>query len=115
MTLEHLLTMTAVFYCDPDGPASADEDRIAEQDSIRDWYRYTLDVPLASARGQEIFYCSAEPNLAAGMLARVANEHLPAMFERLIARPPRMRDYHLFLTPTGELLANDVRFCCEAR
>ena len=102
MTLEHLLTMTAGFNCDPDDPSSADEDQIADQDSIVDWYRHTLNVALVAAPGEKIFYCSAEPNVAAGMLAKVANQHLPELFERLIARPLRMRDYHLELTPSGE-------------
>lgn len=102
MTLEHLLTMTAGFNCDPDDPASADEDQIASQDSVQDWYRYTLNVRLISAPGEKIFYCSAEPNLAGGMLAKVAHEPLAELFERLIARPLHMRTYHLFLNPLGE-------------
>ena len=101
MTLEHLLTMTAGFNCDPDDTTSADED-VMDERGIQDWYRHTLDVPLISAPGEKIFYCSAEPNLAAGMLAKVAHEHLPELFERLVARPLRMRDYHLWLTPLGE-------------
>ena len=101
MTLEHLLTMTAGFNCDPDDPNSADEDQISDR-GVVDWYRYTLDVPLISAPGEKVFYCSAEPNLAAGMLAKVAHEHLPEMFERLVARPLHMGNYHLWLTPLGE-------------
>jgi CubicO group peptidase (beta-lactamase class C family) len=102
MTLEHLLTMTAGFNCDEDDPTSADEDQIAQQDSIRDWYRHTLNVRLISRPGEKIFYCSAEPNLAAGMLAKVAQEHLPELFARLIARPLGMHDYYIGLTPLGE-------------
>lgn len=102
MTLEHLLTMTAGFNCDPNDPTSADEDQIANQDSITDWYHHTLDVPLVSAPGERIFYCSAEPNVAGGMLAKVAREPQAVLFERLIARPLRMRTYHLWLNPSGE-------------
>ena len=58
--------------------------------------------PSISAPGEKVFYCSAEPNLAAGMLAKVAHEHLPEMFERLVARPLHMGNYHLWLTPLGE-------------
>ena len=102
MTLEHLLTMTAGFNCDPNDPTSADEDQIAEQDSITDWYRHTLNVRLVSAPGEKIFYCSAEPNVAGGMLAKVAGEPLAVLFERLVARPLQMRTYHLWLNPSGE-------------
>jgi CubicO group peptidase (beta-lactamase class C family) len=56
---------------------------------------------MAYEPGAQIVYCSAEANLAAGMLERVAGEPLPEMFERLVARPLHMGRYHLFLTPTG--------------
>jgi beta-lactamase family protein len=68
MTLEHLITMTAGFNCDPDDSTSADEDQM-NQRGIEDWYHYTMNVPLVSAPGEKIFYCSTEPNLAGGMLA----------------------------------------------
>jgi len=55
----------------------------------------------ALAPGEQIVYCSAEPNLAAGMLERIAGEPLQELFDRLVGRPLRMGPYHLFLTPTG--------------
>lgn len=96
MTLEHLLTMTAGFNCDPNDTTSADED-VMDNRGIVDWYRYTLDVPLVSPPGEKIFYCSTEPNLAGGMLARVAHESQLSLFERLLARPLGLRNYYLFL------------------
>ena len=96
MTLEHLLTMTAGFNCDPNDTTSADED-VMEDRGVADWYGYTLNVPLISAPGEKIFYCSTEPNLAGGMLARVAHESQVSLFERLLARPLRVRNYSLFL------------------
>jgi len=67
-----------------------------------DWYRYTLNVPMLTAPGDTIVYCSIEPNLAGGMLRKIAREPLPEMFYRLVARPLQMRTYHLMLSPTGE-------------
>jgi CubicO group peptidase (beta-lactamase class C family) len=97
MTLEHLLTMTAGFNCDPNDTTSADEDAM-ENRGVTDWYGYTLDdVPLISAPGERIFYCSTEPNLAGGMLARVAHQSQLALFDRLLARPLGLRHYYLFL------------------
>ncbi len=96
MTLEHLLTMTAGFNCDPNDTTSADED-VMEDRGVQDWYGYTLNVPLISAPGEKIFYCSTEPNLAGGMLAKVAHESQLSLFERLLARPLRLRNYYLFL------------------
>lgn len=96
MTLEHLLTMTAGFNCDPNDTTSADEDVMANR-GIEAWYSYTLNVPLISTPGEKIYYCSTEPHLAGGMLARVAREPQIALFERLLARPLRMRNYYLGL------------------
>ena len=102
MTLEHLLSMTAGFDCDENNPdAPGQEGRMQSQTGQPDWYRFTMDVPLVSAPGERIVYCSPEPNLAAGMLERIAGEPLPEMFERLVARPLQMGPYHLQLTPTG--------------
>ena len=104
MTLEHLISMTAGYACDPSGeaPRTADEDVMQSQEQESNWYRYALNVPLESAPGEKLFYCSAEPNLAGGMLEKIAGEPLPELFDRLIARPLRMGTYHLLLQPTGE-------------
>jgi CubicO group peptidase (beta-lactamase class C family) len=102
MTLEHLISMTAGFDCDDSGERPGDEDPMQEQTAEPDWYRYSLNVPMAWNSGERIVYCSMKPNLAAGMLEKIAGEPLPEMFERLVARPMRMGRYHLFLQPTGQ-------------
>ena len=102
MNLEHLLTMTAGFDCDDSGDRPGDEDVFQQQDKQPDWYKYMLDVPMAWNSGDRIVYCSGKPNLAGGMLEKVAGEPLPEMFDRLIGRPLQMNRYHLFLQPTGE-------------
>ena len=96
MTLEHLLTMTAGFNCDANDTTSANED-VMDNRGIEDWWRYTLNVPLVSAPGERIFYCSTEPHLAGMMLAKVARESQLEMFERLLARPMQMRNYYIGL------------------
>jgi CubicO group peptidase (beta-lactamase class C family) len=96
MTLEHLMAMTAGFNCDENDPASANED-VMDERGIENWYAHTLAVPLVSAPGETVFYCSTEPNLAGGMLAKIAGEPLPELFDRLVARPLQMRTYHLIL------------------
>jgi CubicO group peptidase (beta-lactamase class C family) len=57
---------------------------------------------MAQNNGDRLVYCSMKPNLAAGMLEKIAGEPLPEMFYRLIAKPMRMSRYHLFLQPTGQ-------------
>lgn len=101
MTLEHLIGMTAGFDCNDSGDRPGDEDVMQQQTAEPDWYRYILNVPAVSSPGEKIVYCSAKPNLAAGMLEKIAGEPLPEMFQRLVARPLHMGRYHLFLTPTG--------------
>jgi CubicO group peptidase (beta-lactamase class C family) len=101
MTLEHLISMTAGYDCAGDS-APGNEDVMQNQTEEPDWYRYTLNVPMLTAPGDTIVYCSIEPNLAGGMLRKIAGEPLPEMFHRLIAGPLRMSNYHLFLSPTGE-------------
>jgi CubicO group peptidase (beta-lactamase class C family) len=101
MTLEHLISMTAGYNCSGEN-APGDEDVMQEQREEPDWYRYSLNVPMVTAPGDTIVYCSIEPNLAAGMLQKIAGEPLPEMFYRLVAKPMRMSAYHLFLSPTGD-------------
>jgi len=102
MTLEHLISMTAGFDCDDSGERPGDEDVFQQQDKQPDWYKYMLEVPMAWNSGDKIVYCSGKPNLAAGMLQKLAGEPLPELFDRLIGKPLHMSNYHLFLQPTGE-------------
>lgn len=102
MTLEHLISMTAGFDCDDSGERPGDEDVFQQQTKEPDWYRYMLNVPMAWNSGDKIVYCSGKPNLAAGMLEKIAGEPLPEMFYRLVAKPLHMGRYHLFLQPTGQ-------------
>lgn len=101
MTLEHLVTMTAGYDCAADD-APGNEDVMQQQDREPDWVRYTLAVPMRTAPGDTIVYCSIEPNLAGAMLQRIAGEPLPELFQRLVARPLHIQNYHLILSPTGE-------------
>jgi hypothetical protein len=77
--------MTAGFDCDDSGERPGDEDPMQEQTAEPDWYRYSLNVPMAWNSGEKIVYCSMKPNLAAGMLEKIAREPLPEMFYRLVA------------------------------
>jgi CubicO group peptidase (beta-lactamase class C family) len=102
MTLEHLLTMSSGFFCDdtnPDAPGS--EERMQEQSEEPDWYRYTLNVPMASAPGEEAVYCSINPNLALGVVARATGEDPRYTFDRLLGGPLKIHRYGWFSDPAG--------------
>ena len=103
MTLDNLLNMNAGFECSPDSapPRTADED-VMGQNRVQDFYAYTLDVPLNAAPGEKVFYCSMEPNLAGGMIAKLAGEPFVDLFDRLVGRPLQMGRYHLGLQPSGD-------------
>ncbi len=101
MTLGDLMSMTAGYNCAADD-APGNEDLMQQQDKEPDWTRFTLSVPMLTAPGDTIVYCSIEANLAAAMLRKIAKEPLPEMFYRLVAKPLQMKDYQLFLTPTEE-------------
>ncbi|HJP59061.1 MAG TPA: serine hydrolase domain-containing protein, partial [Gemmatimonadaceae bacterium] len=101
MTLEHLISMTAGYDCSG-SEAPGDEDVMQQQTAEPDYYRYTLNVPMKTAPGDTIVYCSIEPNLAGGMLRKISGEPLPEMFYRLVAKPLQMSNYHLFVAPTGD-------------
>jgi len=102
MTLEHLISMTAGFDCDDSGDRPGDEDVMQQQTEEPNWYTYALNVPMAWNNGDKIVYCSMKPNLAGGMLEKIAGEPQPELFYRLLAKPMRMSNYHLFLQPTSE-------------
>ena len=50
MTLEHLLMMRSGFFCDDGNPdAPGNEEVISEQTAEPDYYRYSLNVPMATS------------------------------------------------------------------
>jgi CubicO group peptidase (beta-lactamase class C family) len=100
MTLENLLTMSSGFFCDDGNPAApGNEDVLLEQREEPDYYRYSLNVPLDRVPGERAVYCSADPNLALGMLARATGEHLMDVFDRLIAGPLQIDRHAWFVSP----------------
>jgi CubicO group peptidase (beta-lactamase class C family) len=72
-----------------------------EQTEQPDWYRYTLDLKMVRAPGEKAVYCSVNPNLAGGVLARTSGQPLAEQVDELIARPLQFGRYALFLSPTG--------------
>ena len=103
MTLEHLLTMSSGFYCDDNDPdAPGNEGTLQEQQDEPDWYKYTLDLPMADDPGANAIYCSANSNLIGAVLSAASGETLLDLFADLIAGPLGVKQYYLGLQPTGE-------------
>ena len=103
MTLEHLLTMSSGFDCDDSGNRPGDEDVLIEQGTNPDWYRTILDLDVVRDPGEKAVYCSIQPHLAGGVLARVSGRALPDLMWELIGEPLEMQRYYLPLSPLGDL------------
>lgn len=102
MTLEHLLTMSSGYFCDDTNPeAPGGEEAMLDQQEERDYYRFTLKVPMAFDPGKHAIYCSANPNLALGMVSRATGESPMATFDRLLGEPMKIRRYGWILDPAG--------------
>jgi CubicO group peptidase (beta-lactamase class C family) len=98
------MTMTSGFACDDkDDHSPGQEDRMQSQTEEPDWYKYTLDLPMATQPGGEAaVYCSADINLVGGVVRQVTGKWLPDLFQQGFAEPLEIDEYHLNLMPTGE-------------
>lgn len=102
MTLEHLLTMSSGYFCDDTNPeAPGNEENMNEQEDEPDYYRFTLNVPMAWTPGEKAVYCSSNPNLALGIVGRAAGEFPVSTFDRLLGVPMKIDHYGWPLDPAG--------------
>jgi CubicO group peptidase (beta-lactamase class C family) len=112
MTVEHLLTMASGYDCDDwagDRPGS--EDHILDDEPDKNYYRYTLQLPMEMPPGKEAVYCSINPNLVGAVVAAAAKRPLTELFDEWVARPMQLGTYYLNLQPTGEVyLGGGARF-----
>lgn len=103
IALSHLLTHTAGLACnDNDDASPGHEGTMQGQREQPDWWRYTLDLPMAHDPGARYAYCSANSNLVGAALTVGTETWLPELFDRTIARPLGFGRYHWNLMPTGE-------------
>ena len=101
ITLAHLMTHSAGFACDDyndDSPGN--EDKL--QAHPGDWWKYTLDLPMAHPPGTRYAYCSANINLVGAALTVATRTWLPELFERTVAGPLQFGRWHWNLSPTDE-------------
>ncbi len=102
MTVEDLLTMTSGLDCDDNDEATPGNEDVMQSQSEADWYRYTLDLPMAREPGADsAVYCTAGVNLLGGVLRGRIDEPLPEYFFDHYARPLDILRYHVNLMPTG--------------
>ena len=103
ITLAHLMTHTSGLACDDNDNASpGNEGTMQMQRKQSDWWKYTLDLPMAHDPGSRYAYCSANINLVGAALTTATGTWLPEFFERTVARPLQFGRYYWNLMPTGE-------------
>lgn len=103
ITLAHLMTHTSGLACDDNDDASpGNENTLQTQQQQPDWWKYTLDLPMAHDPGSRYAYCSANINLMGAALTAATGTWLPELFERTVARPLQFGLYHWNLMPTDE-------------
>jgi CubicO group peptidase (beta-lactamase class C family) len=112
ITLEHLLTMSAGLDCDDaDGNSPGAEDTMQQQTAQPDWYAFTLDLKSIRKPGEKAVYCSCQPNLAGGVLARTTHKRLEDLIHDLLATPLQMGNYGLWFSPTHDVyMGGGLRF-----
>ncbi|MGA9333320.1 MAG: serine hydrolase, partial [Rudaea sp.] len=112
ITVANLMSMTSGLACnDSDDKSPGNEDAMQSQHKQPDWYRYTLDLPMARAPGADAaVYCSAGINLLGGVISHATGRWLPQLFHDWIAKPLQISDYHINLMPDGNAyLAGGIR------
>lgn len=104
VTIRDLMTMTSGLSCDDnDDNSPGNEDVMQEQKAQLDWYKYTLDLPMArDPGGDQAVYCSAGINLLGGIVRNATHTWLPEYFYETVARPLQIKVYHWNLMPTGD-------------
>ena len=103
ITLGHAMTHTTGLACDDSGdPSPGSEDTMQTQDGQPNWWKFTLDLPMAFEPGTHYAYCSGGISLAGGALTLATGEWLPALFDRTVAKPLQFGSYYWNVMPDGE-------------
>jgi CubicO group peptidase (beta-lactamase class C family) len=103
ITVAHLMTHTSGLACDDnDEKSPGREDTMSSQRRQPDWWKYTLDLPMAHEPGTRYAYCSANSNLVGAVLKAATGTPLPELFDRWVARPLDFTRYHWNVMPTGD-------------
>ncbi|MFL5296728.1 MAG: serine hydrolase domain-containing protein [Phenylobacterium sp.] len=103
ITLAHLMTHTSGLACDDNDDASpGNEATMQTQTGQPNWWKYTLDLPMAHDPGSRYAYCSANSNLVGGAIATRLGVWLPDYFDQMVARALQFGRWYWNLTPTGD-------------
>jgi CubicO group peptidase (beta-lactamase class C family) len=103
ITLAHLMTHNSGLACDDnDDNSPGGEEAVQSQRKTPDWWKYTLDLPMAHDPGTRYAYCSPGINLMGAALSAATHVWLPQLFDETVARPLQWGPYWWDLMPDGE-------------
>jgi CubicO group peptidase (beta-lactamase class C family) len=106
MRVADLMTMSSGLACDDDDDRSpGSEDTMQSQSRAPDWYKFTLDLPMAHDPGTASIYCSAGINLLGGVISGGSRASLVDAFYDRFAVPLQFRQYGMFVTPPPRSVA----------
>ncbi len=102
--LRDVMTMTAGNACDDNNDDSpGNEDKMQNDEIQKDWYKYSLDLPmLKEPGGEDAVYCSGDLNVVGGAVAAATHRWLPKFFDATLARPLQFGRYYLNLMADGQ-------------
>ena len=105
ITVADFFDMKSGLACDDnDDDSPGNEGTMQSQTTQSDWYRYVMDLPLVRDPGSEpAVYCSGGLNVLGGIIVGATRGWTPRLFEDRLARPLEFGEYHLQLTPKGEM------------
>ena len=111
ITLAHLMSHTPGFACDDnDEKSTNNEEAMESQREQPNWWKFSLDLPMAYEPGAHYAYCSANINLVGAALTMATATWLPELFDRTVARPLQFGAYYWNLMPNGEGYAGGGAF-----
>lgn len=100
MTVANLMTMASGLACDDNDDASpGNEGTMQSQPAGTDWYRYTLDLPMASDPGSHAVYCTAGINLLGAIVQTETHVPIERYFHDRFAVPMQFGTYAMWLMP----------------
>jgi len=104
ITVRDLMTMTSGLACDDNDDNSPGNEDVMQQQTVQpDWYKYTLDLPMArDPGGDQAVYCTAGINLLGGIVRHATRTWLPEFFRENVAMPLQIRTYYWNLMPSGD-------------
>jgi CubicO group peptidase (beta-lactamase class C family) len=97
------MTHSSGLACDDnDDDSPGNENTMESQTAQPDYWKFMLDLPMATDPGTHYAYCSGGMNLVGGALRAATKTWIPEQFDRTVAQPLQFGRYYFNLTPTLE-------------